>query len=543
MPGTLSSDTSPFAIRLGTGFCEIKSTMNPDAADSRRVHDFLTDSAKRWPDKVALVCGSHRLTYGEIERRARQVAEALRSRGIQRGDRVVLCLGNGVEVVVGIFAVLMAGGTFVVVNPNTKERKLAYIANDCGAAALFIEGRMASLGLGVALLKEAPSLRVLVSCGEPAGSIDGDSRSVSFQTLMDGAHRPPSGASDVPEMAGLIYTSGTTGAPKGVICDHRNIVFAAASICQYLESSETDVVLSVLPLSFTYGLYQLFTTFRAGATLVLETSFAYPVSVVRRMEHERVTAFPGVPTMFRMLLRMDLTKFDLSRMRYLTNAAGPLSRVQVEEIHRRFPHAKFYSMYGQTETARSLYLPPRLLEEKPESVGIAIPGTHAWVETESGERAAPGIVGELVVSGRHVMRGYWGDTAATVARFRAGPSPGERTFRTGDLFRADEDGCLWFVSRTDDIIKTRGEKVAPREVESALCRLEGIVAAAVVGVPDAFLGQAIKAVVTSDAPLTVAQVLAHCRSQLEEFMVPRYVEFRDAMPMTESGKIKKRELV
>jgi acyl-coenzyme A synthetase/AMP-(fatty) acid ligase len=435
----------------------------------------------------------------------------------------------------------MAGGTFVVVNHNTKAGKLAYIARDCGAAALFIEGRMATLG--ATLLKEVPSLRLLVACGEPSASIDHDSRSLSVQTLMDGTHRPPSVESEAPDMAGLIYTSGTTGAPKGVICDHRNVVFAAASICQYLESSETDVVLNVLPLSFTYGLYQLFTTFRVGGTLVLENSFAYPASVLRRMEQERVTAFPGVPTMFGMLLRMDLTEFDLSHLRYLTNAAGPLSREQVGEIQRRFPHAKFYSMYGQTETARSLYLPPRLLEQKPDSVGMAIPGTHAWVETECGERAAPGIIGELVVSGRHVMRGYWGDAAATAARFRPGPSPGERTFRTGDLFRIDEDGCFSFVSRTDDIIKTRGEKVAPGEVENALYRLEGIVAAAVVGVPDAILGQAIKAVVTSDIPLTVAQVLAHCRSQLEEFMVPRHVEFRDALPMTESGKIKKRELV
>ena len=508
------------------------------------VHDFLTTSAARLPDKVALVCGGRRLTYGELEGRANRVAEALRSRGIHRGDRVVLCLGNSVDLIVGIFGVLKAGGTFVVVNANTKQERLAYIANDCGADALFLEGRSAARGLGAALSKDVPSLRFLVTCGGPHVPPHGDRQGLSIEVLMaEATATPPTREDEAPEMACLIYTSGTTGEPKGVICDHSNIVFVAGSICQYLESSEADVVLNVLPLSFTYGLYQLFTTFRVGATLVLENSFAYPASVLQQMEREQVTAFAGVPTIFAMLLRMDLTAFDLSALRYLTNAAAPLSPDQVLEIHRRFPKAKFYSMYGQTETARSLFLPPRLLEQKPGSVGMAIPGTENWVESESGGRLGPGEVGELVVRGRHVMRGYWGDEPATAARFRPGSSLGERIFHTGDLFRTDADGCFYFVSRKDDIIKTRGEKVAPKEVENVLCRLKGIVAAAVVGVPDPILGQAIKAVVLTDAPLTAEQVLAHCRAHLEEFMVPRHVEFRDSLPMTETGKIKKSELI
>jgi len=516
----------------------------PGESDHRVVHDFLATSAARLPDKVALICGSRRLTYGEIEGRANRVAEALRSRGIHRGDRVVICLGNSVELVAAIFGVLKAGGTFVVVNANTKQERLAYIANDCGADALFLEGRSAARGLGAALSKDVPSLRFLVTCGESDARPHGDRQELSIEALMDeAAATPPTREDRAPEMACLIYTSGTTGEPKGVICDHSNIVFVAGSICDYLESREADVVLNVLPLSFTYGLYQLFTTFRVGATLVLENSFAYPASVLQRMEQEQVTAFAGVPTIFALLLRIDLTAYDLSALRYLTNAAAALSPDQVLEIHRRFPGASFYSMYGQTETARSLFLPPRLLEQKPGSVGVAIPGTEVWVESESGERLGPGEVGELVVSGRHVMRGYWGDEPATAARFRPGPSPEERIFHTGDLFRTDADGCFYFVSRKDDIIKTRGEKVAPKEVENVLCRLRGIVAAAVVGVPDPILGQAIKAVVLTDAPLTAEQILAHCQAHLEEFMVPRHVEFRDSLPVTETGKIKRSALI
>jgi acyl-CoA synthetase (AMP-forming)/AMP-acid ligase II len=215
----------------------------------------------------------------------------------------------------------------------------------------------------------------------------------------------------------------------------------------------------------------------------------------------------------------------------------------VLELRRTFHWARLYSMYGLTETKRTLYLPPEEVERRPGSVGIAIPGTEVWIEDEQGNRLGPGEVGELVVRGRHVMRGYWEAPEATAQRFRPGPLPGERVCYTGDLFRMDADGFLYFVGRKDDIIKSRGEKVAPKEVENVIYELPGVVAVAVVGVPDPILGQAIKAfVVTKNADLTEMQVLAHCRSRLEDFMVPRYVEFRDELPVNTSGKIARREL-
>ena len=197
-------------------------------------------------------------------------------------------------------------------------------------------------------------------------------------------------------------------------------------------------------------------------------------------------------------------------------------------------------MYGLTETKRTLYLPPEEIDRRPGSVGIAIPGTEVWVEGEDGRRLGPGEVGELVVRGRHVMRGYWGAPEATAERYRPGPLPGERVCHTGDLFRTDADGYFYFVGRKDDIIKSRGEKVAPKEIENVLHALPGVVAAAVVGVPDPLMGEAVKAfIVVNGAPLTETEVLAHCRRHLEDFMVPKYVEFRPELPITPSGKIKK----
>ena len=501
------------------------------SAASLLVQDFLQRSAERLPDKLALVCAGRRLTYGQIDQMADQLASALIARGVARGDRVGLYLANSVEAVVGIFAALKAGAVFVPINRTTKAEKLSYILNNCRAVALLTDDRSGVEGLPARLTAEVPSLRAIV--------LPGDFDAIQETSV---ATRPPRVNIDL-DLACLIYTSGTTGEPKGVMSDHANVVFAAGSIIQYLRNVESDVVLDVLPLSFDYGLYQVLMTFAFGGTLVLEPSFAYPGEVLKTMERERVTGFPGVPTIFAILARMDLAPYDLSSLRYITNTAAALPVGHIEDLRRRFPGVALYSMYGLTETKRTLYLPPEMLDTKPASVGIAIPGTEVWLEDEAGARLGPGHVGELIVRGRHVMRGYWEAPEATAARFRPGPLPGERVCHTGDLFRMDDDGYLYFVGRKDDIIKSRGEKVAPKEVESVLYRLPGVVEAAVVGVPDPILGQAVKAVlVVRGVTLSAAEVLAHCRRHLEDFMVPKFLEFTDALPRTSSGKVRTSEL-
>jgi acyl-CoA synthetase (AMP-forming)/AMP-acid ligase II len=344
------------------------------------------------------------------------------------------------------------------------------------------------------------------------------------------------------DLACLIYTSGSTGEAKGVMSDHDNVDFAASSIISYLRNVESDIVLNALPLSFDYGLYQLLMVFKFGGTLVLERSFTFPAQILQRIQEERVTGFPGVPTLFSILLSMDLGAYDLSSLRYLTNTAAALAPSHISRLREKFPSVLLYSMYGLTETKRTLYLPPEQLDRRPGSVGIAIPGTEVWIEDATGRRAPAGEVGELVVRGRHVMRGYWESPEATRLRFRPGPIPGERLCYTGDLFRMDEDGYLYFVGRADDIIKSRGEKVAPKEVENVLHMLPGV-SAAVVGVPDPVMGQAVKAfLVVVGEPMSEARVLAHCRAHLEDFMVPKFIEFRDALPTTASGKVQKTEL-
>ncbi|GAB4267276.1 MAG: class I adenylate-forming enzyme family protein [Candidatus Promineifilaceae bacterium] len=500
------------------------------------VHDFLETSAQQTPDKIALVCGKSRFTYAQIDQMANRLAHALVSRGVKRGDRVLLWLPNSVEMVVAVFATLKANAVFVPVNITTKQDKLVYLANNCRAAVLMATDRHYETAVTIA--SAAPSIHTIIGTGAHTPPAK---HTLSYADIQATCQPicPPRQTIDQ-DLACLIYTSGSTGDPKGVMSAHSNVVFAATSIITYLHNTSDDIVINVLPLSFDYGLYQLLMTFKFGGTLVLENSFAYPAYILKRMAQERVTGFPGVPTIFALLLQMDLSPYDLSHLRYITNTAAALPPSHIEAIRQKFPQAALYSMYGLTETKRTLYLPPEELDRRPGSVGIAIPGTEAWLEDENGRRLGPGEIGELVIRGRHVMRGYWENPEATAHRYRPGPLPGEQVCYSGDLFRMDEDGFFYFVGRQDDIIKSRGEKVAPKEIENVLYTLPGVTETAVIGIPDPILGQAIKAfIVTSDSTLTERDVLHHCRTHLEDYMVPQQIEFRESLPKTTSGKIKK----
>lgn len=503
-----------------------------------RVEQFLTESAATWPDKTALVAGDRRLSYRELDEASTRLAAALLGAGVVRGDRVVVFLDNCAEAVIAIFATLKAGAVLSPINPSTKSDKLAYILNNCRAAALVTSGRLGTVAQKA--IAEAPSVHTVVVT-------DGATSPSGWISFADALARPcdslPFAGIEL-DLAMLIYTSGSTGHPKGVMMTHQNVVAAATSITTYLQSRTDDIVLSVLPLSFDYGLYQALMAAKVGATLVLEKSFAFPQTILQKIDAERVTGFPIVPTMAALLLQMKkLAPGSLPSLRYITNTAAALPVAHVLRLTELFPQARLYSMYGLTECKRCTYLPPAQLAQRPGSVGIAIPGTEAYVVDETGTRLPPGEVGELVIRGPHVMKGYWENPEATARALRPGPFAWENVLYTGDLFRSDDDGFLYFVGRKDDIIKTRGEKVSPKEVENVLHALPGVKEAAVIGVEDAVLGAAIKAlVVADDGSLTAQDVIRHCARHLEDFMVPKHVEFRDALPKSDNGKIDRRAL-
>lgn len=503
------------------------------------LHGFLEESARRRGDKIALVQGADRLTFGAVDRLANQLARALSRRGVRRGDRVAVLGEQRIEAVIAVWAALKIGAASLVVSREVKEDKLAYILRDSGARALITSARLAPLVAAAAV--GASDLAAVIAFGGapphlPWGGSDRWAEAVAAED--DAPVRAPTIDQD---LASIIYTSGSTGEPKGVMLTHANMVAAATSITGYLGAREDDVVLDALPLAFDYGLYQVLMAARVGATVVLEEGFAFPSAVLETMEREGVTVFPGVPTMFAILLQMKEISHDLRRVRAVTNTAAALPEAHLASLRRIFPAARIFSMYGLTECKRCTYLPPEDLARKPGSVGLAIPNTELWIEDPTGRRLGPGEVGELVIRGATVMRGYWRKPEATAQRLRPGPIPGEVVLHTGDLCQLDDEGYLYFVARMDDVIKSRGEKVAPREVEDALYALSGVREAAVIGVPDPILGQAVKAFVVVDPALGLseADVIAHCRTRLESFMVPKHVELCAALPRTDTGKIKK----
>ena len=503
-----------------------------------RIENYLRAHAQKTGEKTALVTGQVRLTYAEFDAKTEALAQYLLAQNVQRGDRVVIFMDNCWQAAVSVFAILKAGAVFTLVNPSTKADKLGYILNDCTPSLLLTQAKL------LPVIDEAEAFSKIPS----VIAVQGPSRSkracLSFEEAV--TPQPDStplvnGGIDI-DLAMLIYTSGSTGRPKGVMMTHRNIDAAATSLTGLLKNTADDIILSVLPLSFNYGLYQLLMAIKLGATLILEKSFAFPQAVFDLMRAERVTGFPIVPTMSAIMMQMkDLTAGFLPDLRFITNTAAQLPVPHIAFLQRVIPDAEIYSMYGLTECKRCTWLPPQMISQKPESVGVALPNSEVYLVDEQGQPVAIGEAGEMVVRGPNVMQGYWNNPEASAEVLRTGRNPWEKVLHTGDLLRMDADGYYYFVGRKDDIIKSRGEKVPPKEVETVLYSHPAIREAVVAGVPDVMLGQAITALVTTnDTALNDKDIIRFCRQNLEDYMVPVFVLIADELPRTDTGKVSRR---
>ncbi len=504
------------------------------------VGDTLRHAAESRAGHPALIADGVSHDYASLLSSALRLARALQDEGLSRGGRVVVQTSNAWHCALAVYASALADGVFVVLHPQTKRDKLRFVLEDSQAEVLIAAKPALS-----ALQDDTPlpdGLGLVLSSGP---GIDADWVDASLDEAIERAEPAPRTRAVPPDLAALIYTSGSTGNPKGVMMRHQNVVFTLQSLCRYLRLDEDERILNFLPLSFDYGLYQLLMAVRLGATLVVEPSFVFPWEIVKRAQAEAVTVFPGVPTAFNTLrgLARERPDLELPSVQKVTNTAAALPPAILDDLRRIFPNALIFAMYGLTECKRVSYLEPELLAEKPSSVGRAIPGTETMVLVD-GRVADPDEVGVLHVRGPHVMAGYWNRPDLTDEMLVPGPVPGERMLCTHDFFTEDEDGFLYFVGRSDDIIKSGGQKVSPAEVEAALHAVPGVQAAVVVGVEDDLLGQRIRAhvVLYADATLTERDVIRACRERLEAYLVPHEVVFTDELPTTDSGKITRRGL-
>ncbi len=512
--------------------------VNERLCQQRLLHDLLVDRAERFPDREAVVVGGRSYRYGELLDASRRLALALVERGVRRGDRVAIYMDNSWPCIVSIYGALMAGAVFLVINPQTKREKLAFILTDSGANVLLTDGQFAAVFVdAVASLKG--NMRVIC-----AGRLSPELACYEAfdRVVAEAVVRGSSPAVGVipSDLAALIYTSGSTGLPKGVMQTHQSMVFALQSIVEYLRMQPHDRVFLVLPMAFDYGLYQLLMSMSIGATLVIERSFTFLGLVQKHLREERITVFPGVPTIFSMLISFHRRKpLVFADVQIVTNTAAALPREFLPLLREMFPNAHLFKMYGQTECKRISYLEPEMLVEKPDSVGKAIPGTEVFLLSPEGRPVATGEAGILHVRGPHLMAGYWRQPQRSEEVLKPGKLPGERILSTQDWFRMDKEGYLYFLGRSDDMIKTRGEKVSPREVEEVLYALDGIKEARVVGHADELLGQMVHAYIAVEdgVALSAAQVKRFCAEHLENFMVPKEVTLLDELPKGPTGKI------
>lgn len=507
----------------------------------RLLQDFLALSEHKYPDKVALVFNARRVTYAEIKAQSDSLAHWLVNAGVCRGDRVIIFAENSVEVVIAFWATLKASAVVCLVHPETPADKLMHYLQDTRATILVADGHL--LVQHAAVFAAARFLVNVVVLGSLPAAIDPRMPATTAFLHAVAPHAPPGSPGqhniDV-DLAAIIYTSGSTGAPKGVMLTHRNMLSAAASIMEYLKLDDGDVIMNAMPLSFDYGLYQMIMAFAAGGRLVLERSFALLPQLLARASREAVTGLPAVPMVYALLSQFEaLDRYDLSAVRFLTSSGAHLSATQIKWMQRRFPTAEIYSMYGLTECKRCTYLPPDAIDRKPGSVGFAIPNTELWVVDEANQRLGPGQVGQLVVRGATVMRGYWDAPAATAERLRPGPLPGEYVLYTGDLGRFDDDGYLYLVARMDSVFKNRGTKVAPHEVEAAMMTIAGVTEVAVTGVPDAVLGYAVHAFVVLERGLELdeAHLRRACGQFMEKHQIPSKITVLSALPRNGNGKL------
>lgn len=478
------------------------------------------------PDDTALITRTATLSYKMLNHRVGELAAWLRQQSLEHGDRVATWLPKTELACIIPLAAARAGLVHVPINPVLKAPQAAHILNDSGTKLLI--GNSAR----ITSVEEA---RLDHSC-----AIWDEKNVKDFSNIL----AVEEVSVDVNDVAALLYTSGSTGRPKGVMLSHANLSIGAISVADYLRLSPDDKTLCVLPLSFDYGQNQLLSTWASGGCAV-PLDYLTPRDVLKACAKHQITTLAAVPPLWVQLVEQQWPDEAIASMRRLTNSGGALTSDLVRQLRSIFgSKTDIYAMYGLTEAFRSTYLDPELIDKNPTSMGTAIPHAEIMVVGGNGDIAEEGKEGELVHAGPLVAQGYWRDPERTARRFRPAPAAsdyGGTAVWSGDTVRRGGDGLLYFVGRTDNMIKSSGNRVSPTEIEEAAIA-SGVVAEAVaIGIADERLGHAIhlflrpKAV--SETDMLAEIVRKYLRSTLPNFMQPQDIIVMAQFPKNPNGKI------
>lgn len=482
---------------------------------NRNVATMLWETARRLPDRTAVLERERCVTYDDLRGRAGAVARAVDAEGTQVGDRVVVQLDRGIEAVASYFGVLAAGALPVFMNADYRPRQIEY-ALDHSGATLFLTSEDVQRRMHREPESEAAPLIV-----------DAIPPTARYEPVQRNADHP----------AQITYTSGSTGMPKGVLATHGNVWAAIETVAGYLGLEESDRIAGLLPVSGVYGANQMQCAVLMGGTLLVPKS---PLmnDVADQLREWEATVLAAVPPLWKQLLDAPaFTSEPIPSLRIVQNAGGHLAPAAVEHLRRVQPQADLYLQYGMTEVFRSTYLPPEEVDDRPDSMGRAMPGTEIMVVDEDDSLCEAGEVGELVHAGPTVTEGYWNDPEKTAEVYRPHPVHGQETVvYSGDMVRRDDEGYLYFVGRQDRMINTLGHRVGPDEVLDVLYASDQIRDGVVTSEDDEMRGEAIVAYVVPNEDGAVDDLRKFCRAELPRHMQPARIVPVEDLPRLPNGK-------
>ena len=472
-------------------------------------------------DKTFLV-GSEEISFKELYRTSLNLSLWLKKE-VGSNNNIILISVNNLFFLQTYLAIIKSDNICIPLDPGTETENFNYISGLTKPVLIFVTQEVQ---------KKLPV---------------NDYKCITPDTLsnLKTEDRTVFGIMNTPEenCAEIIFTSGSTGKPKGVMISHRNLIANTASIIEYLQLSTSDRMLVVLPFYYCYGLSLLHTHLRVGGSIVYNNSFIFLGTVISNLLKYKCTGFAGVPSHFQILMRMSDTfkKTNFPDLKYVTQAGGKLATVFIDEFRESFPDIRFYVMYGQTEaTARLSYLPPEYYEKKKGSMGKGIPGVELKVVNKNGEKVKTGETGEVIARGKNIMIGYYADDESTKNSLKEG------WLWTGDLGEVDEDDFIYLTARKNEIIKVRGKRISPKEIEAVILQIPEVVDCSIEGIDDKIEGESMKAtIVIKDGAKGVINpefIIRYCARHLAPYKIPHIFDFKERITISATGKKIKKNL-
>ena len=511
------------------------------------IRTLIEDANISHPQKIALVYGNEKLTYGELFTKVNQIALYLSELDLPKGSRIGIYSNKGIDQVIAILATLSTNYVLVPLTKFLKPEQVEYIISDCDIKCIITDR------VKIESIEEIKFNGKIISYETTNKDLP------SFEEIYKYYNKPYVCNINGHDNAIITYSFGLSGQPKGIVISHRNLIDSARVVSSYLQLKEDDVISGLLYFNLDYGLNQIFCSLYKRATLALHR-FVLPTDFFNHLINDKVSVISLMPINITEMFDEEEYKLPnpslLENIRIIASSGGNVTAKMIKDIEKYFVKAKFYSMHGLTEAFRSTYLDPSQLKIRPDSIGKAIPDVELYVIDENGNECPPRVVGELIHRGGYIYKGYWNAPKETKERFKSiqilknvinleGQLTDEIVVQTGDYVYKDEEGYFYFVSRHDDMIKTRGYRVNPYEIESVVKReLKDIEKCAVFSIENEEIEEEIVLVYTAKSEINSSEILFELKNHLASYMIPSKIIYKKSLPLVPSdkNKINKEEL-